>query len=132
MKYIILLLILINGCVRHYTIEEVKYGYDSGSYNKALAIGSNNIYGTAWNVPTIEQAKQIALESCIRGRGINCKIVSVNGIEASNSKQHQNSYKPTKEIDIKSNNKKNNKFYNFVATTMLYLYVMLLKSASMD
>ncbi|MDM8565109.1 excalibur calcium-binding domain-containing protein [Candidatus Halobeggiatoa sp. HSG11] len=141
MKYVILLIIFSSGCATYHTQEDVKSAYDSGSNHKALAIGSNNISGTAWNASTIDKAKQVALENCTRGRGIGCKIVSVNGVKVSNKKlfpvvtKPEPTVKPKQKITSTFNNRTtaiqnnnipnvgipkevvNDKFYSFTVNT---------------
>jgi hypothetical protein len=107
-KYIVLFIVFLNGC--SVTTEQLKTVYDSKPNNKALAIGDNARFGTAWNRSTIEEAKNAALKFCVNEGGINCKIVSINGVKTydiktssiAKSEKLPSSYSFEKPTDVKS------------------------------
>ena len=84
--YIVVPMFVLFGC--GVTSQQLKNQYKMKPLNKALASGKdlygNEILGASWGFSTYNQAKKRALVECQK-RGIDCKIINVNGSPYSTS-----------------------------------------------
>ncbi len=47
--------------------------------NKALAQGALGVVSAVWNAESVESAKRLVLEGCMRKGGVNCQVIDING-----------------------------------------------------
>ncbi len=70
---------LLTGCGMTY--QQVISTYNQKSNHRALALASNNENGASWGRMTVKDAIDSALTYCEQAGGVECKIVSVNGLK---------------------------------------------------
>lgn len=83
MRWLVMLFfVFLTGC-NTLSEKELINQYERGSNNKALAVSKNGSAGASWGGKTIQDAMNKALRFCRKSRGVQCRVVSVNGVKSS-------------------------------------------------
>lgn len=76
-------IIFLYGCSSILSTASIS-DYDRAIHSKAMASGTNGILGAAWGRKTVGLAIDDAISICTQNGGVDCKVVDINGFEASN------------------------------------------------